>query len=260
MVSKISFYSALNKSLEKLGLTNHERDLYCLSLSLGPASVAVLAEHLKISQPNIYKVIRGLETHGLAIFSNKKKYTKRFIVEPPTIVMDLIRKHQESISQTREQLTMTMPDLLALYKQGELPTKASILQGEQQIRNAFARTYEEVKYEVLYFGSWSHFIKMLSHEIGEQTIDRRVAHGVCVRGLLLPAEENARLFKNQGKELRELRTLKGAAPFTTSFHLFSNKILFWQPNAPLALLIEDEYLIAMFRSMFEWMWKRSETE
>lgn len=260
MSSEISFYNALNKSLEELGLTNHERDLYCLSLSLGPASVAVLAEHLKISQPNVYKVIRGLETHGLAVFSNKKGYTKRFIVEPPTVVVDLIRRRQENISHMREQLTVTMPDLLALYKQGELPTKASILQGERQIRNTFVRTYEEAKNEVLYFGSWSHFIKMLTHEIGEQTIDRRVAHNVRVRGLLLPAEENARLFKNQEKELRELRVLKDAAPFTTSFHLFSNKIILWQPHAPLALLIEDEYLITMFRSMFEWMWERSKNE
>lgn len=257
MPSEIGNYPALNKSLEELGLTAHERDLYCLSLTLGPASVATLAEHLKISQPNLYKVIRGLETHGLAVFSNKKGYTKRFMVEAPTVVADLIRKHQDRVSAARDQLTSSMPDLLALYKQGELPTKATVLQGERQIRNAFARTYEEAKHEVLYFGSWPHFIKMLTQEIGEHTIDRRVAHGVRVRGLLLPSEENSRLFKNQEKELRELRVLKDAAPFSTSFHIFSNKILLWQPNAPLAVLVEDEYLIAMFRSMFEWMWERS---
>lgn len=259
MASETTIHPALNKSLEELGLTPHERNLYMLSLVLGPVSVATLAEHLKISQPNVYKVIRALEVKGLAVFSDKKGYTKRFMVEPPTVVADLVRKQQLRAAETQQELTAALPDLLAIYKQGDLPTKATVLQGKRQLTAAFARVYEEARGEVLYFGSFEHFIKFLGPELGDMRIEQRVNRKLPVRGLVTPSEHgNDRVLRDMEKEMRTTRIMKGFSPFTTSFHLFAHKMLLWQPNAPLALLIEDEYMIAMFKSMFEWMWERSE--
>jgi sugar-specific transcriptional regulator TrmB len=256
--SETTIHPALYKSLEGLGLTAHERNLYCLSVTLGPASVASLAKHLQISQPNVYKVIRGLEVRGLAVFTNKKGYTKRFMVEPPTVVADLVRAQEQRAAETQQQLMSAMPDLLAIYKQGDLPTKAVVLQGKQQLSAAFARVYEEARGEVLYFGSAEHFMKFLGPELGDLRIEQRVAKKLPVRGLVTPSEHgNDRFFRDQEKELRTMRVMRGFSPFTTSFHLFAHKILLWQPHAPLALLIEDEYIITMFRSMFEWVWERS---
>ncbi len=259
MASDTQIHPALYKSLEELGLTPHERDLYCVSLALGPTSIASLAEHLKMSKPNIYKVIRGLETCGLAAFSEKKGYVKRFMVESPTVVVELIRKFREKVENTDRNLMSALPDLLVQYKQGELPTKATVLQGKRQLMSAFARVYEEARGEVVFFGSGEDFLKFLTPEIGDLRIEQRIAHKLPVRVLVLPSEHgNDRVLRDQEKEMREVRIARDFIPFTTSFHLFADKILLWQPQAPLALLIEDEYVITMFHSMFEWMWVRSE--
>jgi hypothetical protein len=47
---------------------------------------------------------------------------------------------------------------------------------------------------------------------------------------------------------------------TTAFQLFGKKMILWQPEAPLAILIEDEYLISMFRTIFYSLWEISSIE
>jgi hypothetical protein len=43
----------------------------------------------------------------------------------------------------------------------------------------------------------------------------------------------------------------------TSFQLFANKVIIWQPKAPVAILIEDQYVIAMLKSIFDKLWEVS---
>lgn len=44
------------------------------------------------------------------------------------------------------------------------------------------------------------------------------------------------------------------------FHIFSNKLVMWQPTVPMAVLIEDEYLVSMMKSVFDGMWERATIE
>lgn len=49
-------------------------------------------------------------------------------------------------------------------------------------------------------------------------------------------------------------------PFQTAFQLFGNKVIIWQPKAPLAVLIEDEYIVQMLKSIFFIMWEKAGIE
>ena len=58
--------------------------------------------------------------------------------------------------------------------------------------------------------------------------------------------------------LRETRLLPtDTAPFQTSFHLYADKVIFWQPESMLAICIEDDLISVMMRSMFELLWSLS---
>src|SRR3989344_8679039 len=70
---------SLYTSLKELGLLESEANLYLTSLKLGPATIASLATNLGIPRPNVYKAISGLEKHGLAKFSKKKRYARTFV-------------------------------------------------------------------------------------------------------------------------------------------------------------------------------------
>lgn len=247
----------LRQSLEELGLTAHEADLYLLSLRRGPTLASELAEELKITRPNIYKVIAGLEKHGLANFSDRKGRQKNFSVESPAKIVERLRERKQTIETFDTKLMSTMPDLLAMYQQGELPTSIRIFEGASQFQKLFFQTLDEAKEEMQFFGSAKDFRELVPWSEHKIWVERRQRRGLRIKALFLPSKEIDQIREDRDP-LRETRHLKGIAPFQTMFQLYANKMIIWQPKAALALLIEDQYIITMMRAMFFGLWNVSE--
>ncbi|MBP6945523.1 hypothetical protein KBD61_04270 [Patescibacteria group bacterium] len=257
MLSQTDSSEYLSQILEELGLTEHERNLYSLSLLLGPTSTATLATHLHMPRPNVYKVIAGLQKHGLAQFAGSGAYSKQFMVESPSVIVDLLRKKQERLANQSKKFIEDIPNLLSLYKQGEMPTKVKVLQGQKQFLQTFERVVEEGKDEVCFFGSFQNFLQYISYDAAMEHIKTRSKRGIFSRALLLPDEEAKKVALRDKKELRETRFYETKKPFVTSFYIFANKVAFWQPKAPLAVLVEDEYIVTMMQDMFDGLWERA---
>lgn len=257
MAQEMQSISALSNALSEIGLSELERRLYLVSLSLGPAPMTTIAERMGISRPNVYKIIRGLEKHGLASFIGGKKYIKSFQVESPSVVMELLRAKREDLGKVDEALTGELSDLLAKYEQGRGPANVRVLRGRKEFRDVYVQVFEEAEGEIQFFGSFEDFIKEISPELGDLRIQRRVQRGISIRALG-PRSAQGELFRaKDAKELRTTRFLVGGAPFVTSFYLFANKAVFWQPMTPVAILVEDQYLVSMWRVMFELLWDKS---
>jgi len=248
----------LYTSLKELGLAESEANLYITSLTLGPATIAALAEHLNTPRPNVYKVIAGLEQHSLAKFSERKRYARTFIVEPPTIVLEKLREKRKMTENLDQALVGTMPDLLAMYHQGETSTKIKILQGEDQWMKIFFQTLDEAKDKIEFFGSADSFIDMISWEVERTWIKKRVERNIHINVLLSPGKDAKTLQSTDEQEMRTTKIYTGSLPVETGYMLFANKVIIWQPKAPLAILIEDEYVVQMLRSIFETLWSMTE--
>lgn len=247
----------LYTSLKELGLTELEINLYTISLLLGPSPISSLAGHIKMSRPNVYKIIRGLEKHGLAKYSDQKRYSRHFIVESPTVVLEKLREKKEMISKLDNEIVFALPELLSMYHQGEGPTKVKIIQDRENYLKYYNGILDEAKDEILFFGAANEFINFIGWETEKNWIKKRVKKEIFIK-ILIFSDELASEFKKSDKdEMRETRTLKNLAPFSTSFQLWANKIMIWQPKTPLAVLIEDEYITNMLKSVFDHLWKKS---
>lgn len=247
----------LYTSLNELGLTESEANLYITSLTLGPTTIVALAEHLNMPRPNVYKVIAGLEKRGLAKFSERKRHARTFVVEPPTVVLEKLREKREAVAVLDQTLVGAMPDLLALYHQGETPTKIKVLQGKDQWLKLFFQVLDETKGPVKYFGSADAFIGMISWETEKEWIAGRLKRGIHINVLLTPGKDATTLRANDAQEMRTTRIYHGES-VVTGFMLFGNKVIVWQPMAPLAILIEDEFIVQMLGSVFDSLWGKAE--
>lgn len=257
MISQTEVKQNLYTSLKELGLTESEANLYTTSLTLGPATIASLAEHLNMPRPNVYKVIVGLENHGLAKFSERKKYTRTFVVEPPTVVLEKLRQKRESVTDLDQIMVSAMPDLLALYHQGETPTRIKVFEGKDQWMQILFHILDESKNNIEFFGSADAFIDLISWEREREWIAKRVQKKIHINVLLTPGKDAETLKAEDEQGMRTTKFFKGTMPFITGFMLYANKVIIWQPKAPLVLLIEDEYIIQMLRSIFNVMWEQS---
>lgn len=252
--SELELSINLQNSLKELGLFESEINLYTTSLRLGPTTISSLATDMGISRPNVYKAIAGLEEKGLAKFSDRKKYMHTFVVEPPTVVLEKLRKKKAEVNDIEKVLVSAMPDLLANYHQGETPTKIKVLQGKEQFLNAFYSILDEEGEETQFFGSAKNFVKFISWEEEYRWMAKRKERGIFIKSLLLPDEDAEMLHKTDKENLREIRIINGLDPFITGFQLYANKAFIWQPAGSLAVLIEDEYIVAMLKSIFNTLW------
>lgn len=247
----------LYSSLRELGLTEQETALYALSLAMGPASLAALSKGLGISRPNIYKLIQGLERKGLARFSERKRYARTFVVEPPTTVRELLRKKREALATYDQDIVGALPDLLAMYRQGGAATQVQVLEGRDQFLKLFYQILDEAKGTTEFLGSAKDFIGFISWAEERRWIAARVRKGIKINALLLASPDTATLKAKDTAELRETRVLRGVAPFVTGIQLFANKVVLWQPKTPIAIVITDEYIVGMLRALFNSFWQQS---
>jgi len=248
----------LYNSLKELGLSELEINLYTVSLSLGPVPIKKIAESMGISRPNVYKVIKNLESHGLVQFSDRAKYTRTFMVESPTTIIDKLRQKKEKISVLDNDFIYQLPDLLAQYHQGETPTKIKVMKGRDQYIKVFNQSLEEAKDEIQYFGSADDFINFISWGNELNWMRKRIKKGIFMKILVFREQISNDLKGKDVVERRETRFLKEVDHFHSSFMLFSNKVIIFQPKAPLAIFIEDQFIVEMLKGIFNKMWGISE--
>lgn len=259
MISQTEMQEIVTDSLRKLGIGEQEAALYVLSLKLGPASVANLATNLGVSRPQAYKLISELEKFGLADFSSRKRFSRTFVVASPSKLQEALRRHQKDTEQVDQKLMLSMPDLLAAYQQGSSLASVRILQGKDQYLNVFFQCVEEAaNKEIIVMGSAHDFIAFISWAEEKRWIKERIRLNVQLRALLFPSSDTDVLAGTDKDELRETRLLRDMEPFSSLIMIYANKTILWQPHAPMAIQIEDNYLTAMMRSVYEVMWKRAE--
>lgn len=260
MISQQELQEVVTDSLHKLGVDEQVISLYVLSLKTGPASIASLAAGLGVSRPQVYKLITELEKLGLAQSAMRKKFSRSFTVESPSKLQSLLRRHEENVKQSDRRLAFAMPDLLAAYQQGSSLASVRILQGKDQFLKVFFQCVEEAAdKEVCVIGSAHDFIAFISWAEEKRWIAERVRLNVRLRALLFPSPDTVVLNEADEKELRETRILKDMEPFSSLFMTYANKTILWQPIAPMAIQIEDEYITAALKSIYDVMWKRSES-
>ncbi|KKQ80595.1 MAG: Transcriptional regulator, TrmB [Parcubacteria group bacterium GW2011_GWC2_38_7] len=248
----------LYTSLQHLGLNEQEISLYSLSLSLGPTSITELAKHLNMARPNVYLLIKKLKEVSLVNKTNVMN--KKFMVEPPTIVLEKIRERKNQLANNEMDLSSLMPNLLATYQQGSRETKIKIYKGEKQYLDLFYQTLDEANGEIKTLGSAGEFIKFISWEEEEKYIKTRIKKNIFVKALLFTDQDAETLRKNDKIEMRETRILKNVKPFDIIAMIFANKLILWQPKAPLAILIEDEYIVQMHQNVFETLWGQAKPD
>ena len=78
-----------------------------------------------------------------------------------------------------------------------------------------------------------------------------------IKCLIFGGTDAEKLKDDDAKQMRETRLIKNMLHFPTSFHLYANKMIIWQPKTPMAMLIEDEYIVAMFKSIFNVLWENN---
>lgn len=250
-------FDPMYTALRELELTENEQRLYVASIARGPMSISKLAEILGLPRPNLYKIIEGLIQKGLVDRRLRTRYTKTFSVEPPQVISELLKRKRDEQASVDRSFIERLPVYMSTFRQGDAPLKVKVLVGRKDFADLYTQMYEETEYPPRFCGSLRSFVKAFGRDFFDQTVQKRLRKNIVGQALLLPSDQGFFSDEKHRADRREVRYMDQMDEFTPSFHVFSNKIVFWQPIVPMAVLIEDESLVKMMNSLWDGMWKKA---
>lgn len=238
----------LTATLTKLGLSEHEAQVYLAALSLGPATIIKIAVVAEVKRTTVYSVVESLIMKGL-IIKEIKGFKQLFVAESP-------EKLEVIIEQRKQLLAKTMPELAGLYnlKGGESTIK--YYEGLAGIKSVYeslikdARPHEDYLI-ISHIEPWLNLDKKFFLEFTK----RRAKLPIKIR-LLLQDSPTAREHKRIEKTLNEqIKLLPATTSLNTNLVVIPKKVVFHQLTPPImAIVIENPSIVRMHQELFEIIW------
>lgn len=104
----------IHETLQALGLTSRQIDLYLALLKLGPSSIRDIAEAAGVNRGSTYEELKRLRTMSLVTYFPQGK-RRFFCAEPPEVLLRLAeQRKQETDLATQRLEDDILPDLMAM--------------------------------------------------------------------------------------------------------------------------------------------------
>lgn len=244
------------KLLNELNISGNQAKVYLACLDLGPTTITKIARKAEIERATVYAILEKLKEKGL-IGEIMKPYSRQIQVESPDKLLVLARQKKRAIEEKEHQFKEILPDLLASVAQRGKQPKVRFYEGKEQFVAVFDQALDEAKEKMYYFGAASIFVDLISYSFERDWIKRRVRKKIHIDILVHKTSLTEQFQEHDKREMRTTKFLPSEMKFESSFLLWANKIVLWNPVVPLAISIEDEIIVKMFKEMFFALWQQA---
>lgn len=237
--------------LRKIGFSDKYSQVYLTLLRLGPSSVRGLAEASGINRGTAYDALKWLEERGLVSFYEKeaKQY---FVAEDPERLRDVLERRTLEVNEAERSLASFIPELKSLYhKGGERPVARYFERDELHLILEDVLSTCESRGDLLYRIYSTAGVREFLYDQFPTFSDVRVAKGIRVKAIAV----------GDGGELRgldERKWLKMPLSKPTYMIIYPGKTASISLDAkeePMGVVIENEGVCEMQRTVFEEVWK-----
>ncbi len=100
----------IRDSLEKIGLTEGEIQVYEALIDLGLSSTGIITKRANIASSKVYEVLQRLSNKGLVSFVVKNG-VRYYDATPPERLLDFLEERKDGLSQAQETIRKILPAL-----------------------------------------------------------------------------------------------------------------------------------------------------
>ncbi len=236
------------ETLEGLGLSETESQVYFSMLSLGPATILSISRASEVKRTTIYNILENLNKKGLTRIE-LKGFKKLYVAEHP-------KKLESILNERKNDLQNLFPELEALYNLRGGEAFIKYYEGSESIKNAYWDLLDSLQHNDEFLiigdpGNWEDVNKSFAKEF----IMRRNKHTLKIRMILTDSDLSREYKKFERNFKEEIRLLPPESKIDTNFVITPQKIFIQQMFSPvLVITIENKSIIHMHREFFNVMW------
>lgn len=242
------------KSMESIGLTKSEINVYLALLKLGQATAGPIVDEAKVTRSKIYDILERLKNKGLVSYITKES-TKYFSAADPHCLLNYLEKKEKQIHEEKSSIRKIIPELLLEQTLSTNKKIAEIFIGMRGMENAFNVLIQEFDPDEIYYsfgagkGEKVKPIQLFFEKLHQQRLKQKVKSKIIFN------ETSRGLFKSQEKsKMVEARYLMGSTP--AAINIYKDFTVISILNAePLTFLIRNKETADSFREYFRVMWE-----
>ena len=236
----------INKQIIKdAGLTENESEIYLILLNQGESTIYQIADHTKISRPNIYDIIKTLREKGL-VSEIIKESKKHFQATSPEKLLDLLKTKQKNLLEI-------IPELINKYQNKIKKPIIEISQGAEGLKTIM-NDMLKTKKEILIFNQIDErtalkyipdfYLERYFNEIKKLNIKIKVLYAYNKK----PKKRKGYRYKKLSKEQIS----------NVGYWVYGDRVSvgIWTEE-PLFIRIIDKEVAKTYRKSIELIWKRN---
>lgn len=245
--------------LEKIGLSENSRNIYCWLVEHGQSSATRLSQGLSLPRATIYDNLKVLKSLDL-ITENEGETRKLFSVADPKNIQRLYESKIDELKQEQIKLKKILPKIS--QKTESLEPKIQFYAGSEGIKRVLKDLLWHENIETLTMWPISEMIPILGKEYLEDLNRRRIRRNISIRGIW-PANKAVSLkehpYLGVGKgHLRQLRKAPDKMTWDMSYWLYGDKVAFISSkNEAFGFVIHSRDFSNLIKAQFEVIWKLS---
>ena len=252
----------LQSALENIGL--HEKQTAVLGVLLesgSPMYVSAIARAAKLNRTTVYDVLKELSAKGLAS-QVKKEGAVRYQAIAAELLPAYVERRREALEESKRQLAEIVPQIKLLRSKGKALPKVQFFEGKEGVMQAYEDTLENNKEKILrdITGIDAVFSTFDAGWI-EYYLNKRTRLGIRCTDLVPDTAWGRKSADDDKKYIRETKFLPAKFGFGAEVSIYDNKvgIFSYAQENPVAVIIEDDTISDMMKSLFDFMERHAST-
>lgn len=240
----------IKNTLQKIGLTEGECQVYEALISLGLSSTGKIVKKANIGSSKVYEVLQRLQHKGLVshIIKNGVKY---FDATPPERLIDFLEDKKSEISKAQIKIKKIIPLIKAEQKKVEEKNQTIVYTGIQGPKLVLQETLEAGKKGNSHFGFGTEtdpYIKYLPHAL-KKYIKESKKYQFTQKLLFVKG------FKSPNTQA-QIKYLPKEYLFPVRTMIYGNKVAIVDFTKPITtIIIENKKIADSYKKHFNLLWK-----
>jgi len=250
----------LTESLEKIGLSDKEAQVYLQLIRLGAQPASVISRNANINRTTGYDILESLTKRGLIRSMRKKGATVFESLHPKELISYLEREKNENarrIEKQKESISEILPMLISLEKPTSSRPKVTFFEGEKGMREAYEDTLTS-KGNILAYANVEEMHKGLPYFFPEYYKRRGKEKKIHIKAIV---PDNSLGVERAGRDKAENRETvmvsKKDFDFSPEINIYNNKVLMVSWREKMAIIIESDEIADFHRKMYRLAWERA---
>jgi hypothetical protein len=248
----MSYVNTLSKVFGLLGISQEGYSVYSyLSTVKIQPTLTQIANQLSLHRPRLYQALDELERHNLI-----RKTNQKWVVTDPMALLVQVRHLNFQTQSMYSSLEEILPELRANYNFIEDQKLITLEYNRLKIIKQYYDMLDPKTADIQYiFNCGDELLAIFGVDFKEYGRLRN-SYGIKLKILSNPSDKlhriNKEFFHDQNAEVKYLPTSYISLP---AFIVFGNQSIYWEPEVPRNIIVNDQRIADLNREIFDGIWK-----